>query len=169
VERLQRRYPCQPNLHALVCDPGAPEFRDLARFRPDSCVCLNVLEHIPDDGAALAAIAGVLPQGAPIVLVVPAFPALYGPIDRNLEHFRRYRRRTLERLVRDAGLRLRESRYSNCPGFFGWWLNARILKLERQSERQIEFFDRYVVPVVSAAERLVPPPFGQSLVAVLEK
>lgn len=169
VARLRDRYAGRPNLHTVVCDVGSPEFRGLAEFRPDSCVCLNVLEHTRDDTAALASMASVVAPGGAIVLIVPAFQALYGPIDRNLGHYRRYSRGSLERLARAAGLRLRKVRYSNCLGFFGWWVNAHVLKREAQSEQQIEIFDRYLVPVLSKLEDLVPPPFGQSLLAVLER
>jgi SAM-dependent methyltransferase len=169
VERLKERYDGSPNLHAFVCDVAGPEFRDLARFRPDSCVCLNVLEHTRDDRSALEAMASVLAPGGRIVLIVPAFQSLYGPIDRNLGHFRRYSRGALRRLAHGAGLRVRKLRYSNCLGFFGWWVNAHVLKREEQSEHQIEVFDRYLVPVISALEAAVPPPFGQSIVAVLER
>jgi SAM-dependent methyltransferase len=169
VERLKQRYAGCSNLHTFVCDVASPEFRGLARFRPDSCVCLNVLEHTRDDLFSLEAMASVLAPGGRIVLIVPAFQALYGPIDRNLGHFRRYSRDALDRLARHAGLRLRKARYSNCLGFFGWWVNAHVLKREAQSERQIEIFDRYLVPVISALEAAIPPPFGQSIVAVLER
>jgi len=169
VQRLKQRFPDRPNLHAFVCDVASPKFRRLARFRPDSCVCLNMLEHTADDVAALQAIAAVLVPNGTIVLIVPAFQALYGRIDRNLGHFRRYSRGTLERRARQAGLRLRKAQYSNCLGFFGWWMNAHLLRREAQSEQQIEAFDRYLVPVISAVEEVVPPPFGQSLVAVLER
>ena len=169
IARLERRYPGRPNLHPVVCDVLSRDFPALARFRPDSCVCLNVLEHIADDRAALAAMRSVLVPGGGIVLIVPAFQALYGPIDRNLGHVRRYSRGTLHSLAERAGLRLRKAHYSNCAGFFGWWMNARVLKLEAQSVRQIEVFDRFVVPVASAVEAVVQPPFGQSLVAVLDR
>jgi SAM-dependent methyltransferase len=169
IDHLKRRYAESPNLQAFVCDVAGPEFRRLARFRPDSCVCLNVLEHTADDVSALQAMASVLTPGGKIVLIVPAFQALYGPIDRNLGHFRRYSRAGLVRLAPRAGLRLIRARYSNCLGFFGWWTNAHVLKRQAQSARQIAVFDRYLVPVISALEGVVPPPFGQSLVAVLER
>jgi SAM-dependent methyltransferase len=169
IQRLKLRYSHCPNVHTFVCDVASPDFRDLARFRPDSCVCLNVLEHIEDDDAALRAMASVLVPGGVIVLLVPAFHSLYGPIDRNLGHHRRYSRGALRRLADRAGLRIRKLHYSNCIGFFGWWMNAHILKREAQSERQIRIFDRYVVPLISAAERMARPPFGQSLLAVLER
>ncbi len=169
IQRLKQRFAQRDNLHAFVCDVAAPEFRGLARLRPDSCVCLNVLEHVEDQDTALEAMASVLVPGGVIVLLVPAFQALYGPIDHNLGHHRRYSRGSLRQLAGRAGLRIRKVHFMNCVGFFGWWTNSHILKREAQSEHQIRVFDRYLVPVISGVERLVRPPFGQSLFAVLEK
>ncbi|MEP6716536.1 MAG: class I SAM-dependent methyltransferase [Terriglobia bacterium] len=169
IDSLKRRYPARSNLFTAVCSPEDPEFATLQRFRPDSCVCLNVLEHIEDDGQALRSMAAILPPGGVIALLVPAFPALYGPTDRNLAHHRRYTARAMRDLAEQAGLTVRKLRYFNLAGFFGWWLNARVLKLEAQSTRQIELFDRWFVPVMSRVEAIVPLPFGQSLIAVLQK
>src|ERR1700689_2168863 len=49
VDRLRQRFPDRPNLRALACDVMAPEFADLQSFGADSCLCLNVLEHIEQD------------------------------------------------------------------------------------------------------------------------
>jgi hypothetical protein len=61
------------------------------------------------------------------------------------------------------------TRYMNVVGFFGWWVNARVLKKTEQSEQQIAVFDSLLVPVISRVEAAVPPPFGQSIFAVVEK
>jgi SAM-dependent methyltransferase len=169
IQRLKQRYPDRSNLHAFACDAGSPAFTDLARFHPDSCVCLNALEHIQDDRQALHGMASILGPGGVVVLLVPAFPALYGPIDRNLGHYRRYSRASIARLAGSTGLRIRKAHYMNALGFFGWWVNSHILKRAAQSERQIEIFDRYLVPLFSRLEGLTHPPFGQSLFVVLEK
>jgi len=169
IQRLKERYPDRSNLHAFACDAGSPAFSELARFRPDSCVCLNALEHIGDDRHALQGMASVLAPGGVIVLLVPAFPALYGPIDRNLGHYRRYSRGSITRLADATGLRIKKAHYMNAAGFFGWWVNSHILKRAAQSERQIEIFDRYLVPQLSRLEGRARPPFGQSLFVVLEK
>jgi SAM-dependent methyltransferase len=169
IERLEQHYPDRDNLVPLVCDAGSREFRDLAACHPDSCVCLNVLEHIENDVAALENIASVLPRGGHVVLLVPAFEALYGPTDENLGHYRRYGRSGLCKVVRRAGLRIKNMHYLNLAGFFGWWTNSHVLRRDANSEKQIEFFDHVVVPLASRLERFVYPPFGQSLFAVLEK
>ena len=57
----------------------------------------------------------------------------------------------------------------NAVGFVGWWVNAHILRKTEQSEAQIAFFDRFLVPVLSRMEGIVAPPFGQSILTVLVK
>jgi SAM-dependent methyltransferase len=169
TERIKERYPNRRNLHVITCDAGTYAFSALAGFHPDSCVCLNVLEHIDDDRAAIAGMASVLMPGGVIVLLLPAFPSLFGPIDKNLGHHRRYTRQSIGTLAAGAGLRVKKAHYMNLCGFFGWWANAHILRREAQSTAQIEFFDRYLVPLLSRLEGMAPPPFGQSLFVVLEK
>jgi SAM-dependent methyltransferase len=170
IGQLQQRYPDQPNLRAFTCDAEALGERhaELAAFGADSCVCLNVLEHIGDDAKALRGMASVLASGGVIVLLVPAFPALYGPIDKNLGHHRRYTRDSIRQLAVAAGLRVKKAHYINWAGFFGWWLNSRILKREAQSEKQIAAFDT-LVPALSRLEEIAHPPFGQSLFVMLQK
>ena len=171
IERLKERYPNRQNLHAFTCDAEGLEGRrsELSGFGADSCVCLNVLEHIGDDAKALRGMASIVLPGGVIVLLVPAFPALYGPIDRKLGHYRRYTRESITRRARAAGLRIRKVHYMNWAGFLGWWVNSHVLKREAQSEKQIKAFDRNFVPILSRMEGIAYPPFGQSLFVVLQK
>jgi 2-polyprenyl-3-methyl-5-hydroxy-6-metoxy-1,4-benzoquinol methylase len=168
IECLDRRYPGRSNLHTMVWDAGAG-FGNLKAYGPDSAVCLNVLEHIKGDVETLRDIASILPPSAVIVLIVPAFQSLYGPIDRNLGHHRRYSWGSMARTAAAAGMIVRKSHYMNLPGFFAWWMNSHVLRREAQSAAQIEFFDRCIVPVISKVERKIVPPFGQSLFCVLQK
>ena len=174
VEQLKVRYASAANLEVLNFDWAAAGWEQrlrprLAAFRPDSCVCLNVLEHIDDDREALLRMAAILQPGGVIVLLVPAFPALYGRIDKQLGHYRRYTRKTVRQLADAASLHVKSAHYMNAIGFFGWWVNAHVLKREAQSAGQIGIFDRYIVPFSSRLEGLIPPPFGQSLLVVLRK
>jgi SAM-dependent methyltransferase len=169
VDKLRQRFCGRPNLQVFNCEVLSPCFAELRRFAPDSCACLNVLEHIADDVAALRAMASILPCGGRIILLAPAFEALYGPIDRGLGHYRRYRRGSLRRVAAEAGLAVRKLHYLNSAGFFAWWANSHIFRRREQSAAQIAFFDAVVAPVMSRVEDLARPPFGQSLFAVLER
>ena len=169
TERLAARFPDRANLVIQTLDVMDPAFPSLVRYRPDSIVCLNVLEHVQDDALALRHMHSILPAGGQVVLIVPAFESLYGPIDRLLGHYRRYSRRSVRQLAATAGFRVATLRFMNTVGFFGWWVNAHILRRTEQSESQIRVFDRYIVPVLRRIETAVPPPFGQSLFVVLSK
>ena len=59
--------------------------------------------------------------------------------------------------------------YVNSIGLAGWWVNAHLWKREAQSDAQIAVFDRFVAPLLERVEAVMPPPFGQSLLAVLRK
>jgi SAM-dependent methyltransferase len=169
AEAHTRRFAGQSNLKSFCLDVLSPEFLQLRRYQPDSIACLNVLEHVRDDGQALAHMNAVLPPGGTVVLIVPAFECLYGPIDKKLGHHRRYGKQTLTRVAQNAGFRPRILRYINSIGFFGWWLNARILRRMEQSTAQIKVFDALAIPLLSRIERWIEPPVGQSIFAVLEK
>jgi len=68
-----------------------------------------------------------------------------------------------------AGLQMEieKMRYYNFIGIWGWWWNARFARRENQSDTQIRVFDRWIVPVLSRLEYLLPPFIGQSLLFVI--
>lgn len=146
-----------------LSDPGLPAA--LARYRLDSAFCVNVLEHVEDDAAALANLAAAIEPGGPIFLLVPAFPALYGEHDRADHHFRRYTKRSLAETVAPLPLEIERSYYMNLPGFFAWFVLVRLMR-RRLNEEAIGLYDR-LIPAIRRVETSVKPPFGQSLVAVL--
>jgi SAM-dependent methyltransferase len=77
----------------------------------DAVVSANLLEHVPDDAAALAEVARVLRPGGRAAIIVPAGPRLYDYYDRFLEHERRYGRHELAYLAARAGLRVVRDAY----------------------------------------------------------
>ena len=169
VQERALRYAGRANIVTRCLDVLDPAFTDLERYDFDSIVCLNVLEHVRDDAVALTHMHSVLRPGGRVVLIVPAFESLYGPIDANLGHYRRYSKRHLLQLAGSLGFETAVVHYMNIAGFFGWWFNACVLRKTEQSEAQIRFFDSWIVPVQSKLEALVRPPCGQSIFLVLRK
>jgi len=82
-----------------------------ARF--DVLTCLDTLEHIEDDTAALAEIHRVLKPGGYALMTVPAHPWMFSAHDRALHHVRRYRRAELRQRVADSGLEIVRLRWIN--------------------------------------------------------
>jgi SAM-dependent methyltransferase len=66
----------------------------------------DVLEHIEDDAAVLAAMHGAIRADGGIVLAVPQHPWLWSNTDERALHVRRYRIGELERKIQAAGFHL---------------------------------------------------------------
>jgi SAM-dependent methyltransferase len=139
---------------------------EIADTEFDTAVMLNVLEHIDDDAAVVADVFKRLAPGGTFCVWVPAFAGLYGEFDRLVGHCRRYRKRDLEHLLTSKGFSIQESRYTNLPGFFAWWLVVRVAGAKPTSGRLATVYDRWFVPAIRAVEKRVKPPFGQSLFIV---
>ena len=130
----------------------------------DAAVCLNVLEHIPDDEGTLDDLRErLLPDGR-LLLLVPAHSLLYGGIDRALGHERRYSAGALRSLLRRRRFRVEALRPVNPVGAVGWLVSSRLLRLERIPERPLRVYDE-LVPLLRPLDALRLP-FGLSLWAV---
>jgi glycosyltransferase involved in cell wall biosynthesis len=139
----------------------------LAARHLDTILCLNVLEHVADDRAALRRLHASLAPGGRLLLLVPAHEALYGAIDRAIDHHRRYERAGLVAKLEEAGFRVETTDFFNRLGVIGWYLNSVILRRTQVPGFQLHL-QNLLVPLLRA-EGLVPLPFGLSLVAVARR
>jgi SAM-dependent methyltransferase len=169
VRELTAKFDQRPNVRvASFRFPLDDRSRDdLRRERLDTVVCLNVLEHIEQDGKALEDFCSILEPGGRLVLLVPAMPALFGSLDIHLNHFRRYEREGLRDLVTSAGFEVQTLRYLNRPGVLGWWLNSRVLKRRVLPRGQLAAF-RWIQPLLKLEEK-GNPRFGMSLLVLATK
>jgi ubiquinone/menaquinone biosynthesis C-methylase UbiE len=88
----------------------------------DGAMSANLLEHVPDDEAALVELHRVLAPGARGVLVVPAGPGSYDYYDRFLGHERRYARGELAAKAGRAGLEVIQDIHLGSILFPAFWL-----------------------------------------------
>ena len=108
----------------------------------------------------------VEPGGA-LGLFVPAMPSLYGSLDSKSGHYRRYTPRQLADLVTRAGFVDVSVRYLDPIGVVPYWAMYTLLDVDRLDTMSSRGYDRVLVPVGRALERIVKrPPFGKNLVAI---
>ncbi len=162
LDLLRRRFAGNSRVQVVRYDLEEGAREDLCQLGLDTVICLNVLEHVLDDGAALRGLAGLLGRGGRLILLVPAHPALYSSLDRNLDHHRRYSRRQLHDLLRNSGFVVERSFHLNALGALGWWLNGKVLRRKILPGGQLRLFNLMVG--LLRLESWVRPPFGLSLV-----
>ncbi|WP_276480749.1 class I SAM-dependent methyltransferase [Paraflavitalea pollutisoli] len=134
----------------------------------DTVVALNVIEHIENDGLALANCWQLLKPGGNLVMLVPAYQALYNKFDEELGHFRRYSARTQRLLLRQSGYEVAHQQYFNLAGIFGWMVNGQLLKKRLIPRKQLMLFDK-LMPVIRLADILSFRAFGLSTIAIGRK
>jgi len=116
---LRQRFPTDQVL-ALT-----PEGIPLAAESVDLLTALDVLEHIAEDGAALADMHRVLRPGGLMIATVPAGMELWSDWDVSLHHHRRYSRRTLRALFAHNGWEILHLNYTNVLVYPAVWLVRR--------------------------------------------
>jgi SAM-dependent methyltransferase len=162
---LQQRFLGHPGLRVEALTlPDAGAAARFAVLGLDTVVALNVIEHIEEDVAAMQTMRDILVPGGRAIVLVPALRWLYGSLDRELGHARRYSRRELRTHLEQAGFRVERLFYFNLAGTLGWFVNARIRRVPRIPLDQLRIFDA-LVPLLRL-EDAIPLPFGQSLIAV---
>lgn len=166
--RMRARFGDRKNFEVFYGDAAGKEMLTLSSRYFDTVVCLNVLEHIEDDVTALRNMFVVLIPGGKLVLLVPAFQALYGTMDAADHHYRRYGKKELKIKLEGVGFQARKIFYMNALGILGWYINGKILKRQIIPEKQLASYNK-IIPIVKKIERILPPPFGQSLIAIAEK
>jgi SAM-dependent methyltransferase len=169
VRRASERHPQDRFVVADVTDPAIGA--TLREHHLDTVLCVNVLEHIPDDGRAVANLMGALERGGHLVVLSPAFQLLYSNLDHLAGHVRRYRKADVARLLPPAAELVR-CEYFNAIGGVGWLVNKLISHQDLNSpavNSQIVLFDRLVVPFARVADVVFRPVFGQSILFVMRK
>jgi SAM-dependent methyltransferase len=145
-------------------------------------VCAEVLEHIPDDAAALAEIHRVLSPSGALALSVPrAWPErLCWRLSREYAsapggHVRIYRRRELERRLRQAGFVPVASHHAHSLHTPFWWLKC-LVGLDRKDVTAVKLYERFLTWEVmrrpaglQLLDRLLNPLLGKSLVVYCRK
>lgn len=179
---LRKAHEALPRARLLHADACALPFCDSSL---DGVVSANLLEHVPDDGRALAEIARALAPGRRAVIVVPAGKGLYDYYDRFLGHERRYGRGELAARARDAGFEVIEDLHIAALLYPAFWLVKKRNRIRHRAlagealERQVaadigRTRDSRIGRVAWRLERLlvaggVRLPFGVRSLVVLRK
>lgn len=166
-ERFTVRPECRfALLDISTCDET--KLSELKGARFDTVLAINVLEHIRDDVTVFLRVEEILVPGGYLLLLVPAHQWLYGDYDKLDGHFRRYSLKSLKNLVAKTSFEVRGMYHFNIAGAIGWWVHYRLLGRTMHGRSQFRFM-RFLIPLMRRIERIVSPPFGLSIVAVLRR
>jgi glycosyltransferase involved in cell wall biosynthesis len=157
----------KPYLRVRHIDAGVPsDFAGLEE-KFDTVLMINVLEHVPHEQETLENIRSSLMPGGRAVILVPQHPALYGTLDRALEHRERYTRESLRQGLERAGFRVEQIFDFNRFSVPGWWLNGKVMQRKTFSRVQLKVL-QMLMPMLRRLDGILPWG-GLSLIAVATK
>jgi len=167
LQTLRQRFVQNDRVGIHFYDAAQRPSEDIKKQNINTVVCLNVLEHIEDDKAALQSMKEILIPGGRLILLVPCIKALYGTLDEGLDHFRRYTKKELQDRVTEAGFEIEDTFFYNMWGVPGWFINGRILRRRVLPKFQLYFFT-LLHPLVRM-EQYFKTPFGISVIVIAKK
>jgi SAM-dependent methyltransferase len=150
----------------------------------DRVIAAEVLEHIPDDGAALGELARVLRPGGTMAVTVPSYlpericwalsDEYHAPLVEG-GHVRIYREPELRRKLREAGLTPGFAHHAHALHSPYWWLRCAVGPTDedhpvvRAYRRVLEWDIVSAPPVTRWVDRALNPLVGKSLVVYASK
>ncbi len=173
VAFIQERCPQRANFKVECLDIFEEGLKEYARHPFDTIVFSNVLEHIADDAKAMTTCHEILrPTAGKLLLLVPAHQFLYGTLDAESGHYRRYSKKEIIRLARISHFKILDLYAFNVSGALGWFLNYCVLKRKGTNNApaslQVDFYDRFLVGPSRFLEEKIRPLVGLSYIAILE-
>jgi SAM-dependent methyltransferase len=157
-----------PGLRARLAARGLEAVASLDALgerRFDYAVSFNVLEHVPDDAAALRSLHDRLVPGGRCLVYVPAFRILWTANDTRVGHVRRYGRRELARRCGEAGLLVEDVRYADSLGFLATLAYRLVGRRDGEiTPASVRLYDRWVFPLSLGLDRVLHGVLGKNLV-----
>lgn len=159
-----------------VLEAALPDLSMFPQGSYDLIALLDVLEHVPDDRASLAAIRLLLKPGGALLLTVPINPWMWTAHDVAHHHHRRYRKAEIARLAKNAGYEIELNSPFNTllfPPIAAVRLLGKLSSKDDSDDAMPSPGINRALDTVFGLERSligrIPMPFGVSLVAVLRR
>ena len=157
----------RPYLDVAFCD-----VTDVASFPRneqgyDTVICLNVIEHVADDRAALSNIRSALAPDGRALILVPQGQWNFGTLDEVLGHQQRYSKEKLRQVAEKAGLEVERILDFNRTGTAAWFLNGKLMRRRSFGLLQVKLLN-LLTPLFRLVDRFVPLP-ALSLIAIMKR
>ncbi len=166
-----RQHDATKNANVIELDIVADDFNSkynayLGSFQ--TVFALNVVEHVEQDKLAIQNLLSLLTPGGKLIILVPAYQFLFNNFDRELYHFRRYNRNSLNKIMQQDNSQILKTFYFNLAGIAGWFLVGSVLKKKIIPSGDMKLYNK-LVPIFKLVDKLFFNQMGLSVISVAQK
>jgi hypothetical protein len=129
---------------------------------------IDVIEHIKDDKDEISLATQFLKKGGTLVILAPAHQWLFSPFDLAVGHYRRYDKTSLRALI-PSFMMVRKLFYLDIAGVLASIVNKLLLKRSYPTQKQIYFWDKFIVATSKRVDVLTNGFCGRALISISEK
>jgi len=113
----------------------------------DLIYTLNVLEHIKNDADIVKQLSKKLKKNGVLKILVPAHMSLYCAMDKQVGHFRRYEKKELINLVKNANLQIISCKHFDFIGYFVALVFKFISNSPTINPTSLIIYDKFLFPI----------------------
>jgi ubiquinone/menaquinone biosynthesis C-methylase UbiE len=135
----------------------------------DTILYIDVLEHIEDDKSELCQSMIYLKKGGHLIVLSPAYQILYGPFDKAIGHYRRYKKNTLRKAADVPDLIEEKMFYIESSGIFLLLLNKYLIKKKYPTKRDIWIWQTLFIPISKVLDKILFYNLGKSIIGIWQK
>jgi len=134
----------------------------------DTIMYFHVLEHIYDDFEELKEVNKRLKPNGKLIIVVPAHQKIYGKLDKEVGHYRRYEKQFFKKEI--YSLRRVNIKFVDSIGYILYILNNIFFREEKfPSIYKIFIWDKIFIPISMLTDYFLKYKFGKCIVAIYQK
>ncbi len=140
---------------------------DLNKY--DCIIYIDVLEHIENDSQEIKKASHLLKENGHLIILTPAYNFLMSHFDKEIGHYRRYNKSSLNEVIKAGNLKNEKIFYLESAGIFLLLINKFITRKKYPSLTDIKIWDRWIIPVSKITDRLTGYQFGKTIVGIWKK
>ena len=135
----------------------------------DTIIYLDVLEHIRNDEKEILSAYKRLKKNGNLIISVPAFQYLYTDYDRKIGHYRRYDKKSFEKIFNKLKLKSYQMTYFDSIGYALIFLSKFLAVSNRVNFRGSVKLWNFLIPISKILDVFLSIFIGKSLMVIITK
>lgn len=140
-----------------------------SNIKYDTIIYLDVIEHIKNDVKEIKKAFKTLKKDGYLIIAVPAFQHLYSNFDKDVKHYRRYKKRDFKKILKKINYNKVNLLYYYSIGYILSLMSKLFLSdYKKNFEKKIKFWNSLIF-FSKILDKITFRSFGKSLLVIIKK